>query len=223
MSQKQTATFIYHLTMKRSKKAVLAEYGPAFWEKFQKGSDERFSSLIREFPDIGKSMFAFNYAYAPGYVAWYKTMEELSLSAEQRDLLMLLMNEKMLLTVPKGLLHLVGKAYLSNMRKGSALHVKRQQEGKLHDLDWKVDYRDVDKEHFEIDILECGFIKYARHYQAEGMLPGICQVDYMISHYMNVGFERTKTLGAGGCCCDGKYAMCGSCKWDPKVRLQERR
>ena len=54
------------------------------------------------------------------------------------------------------------------------------------------------------------------------MPPGICQVDYMISHYMNVGFERTKTLGAGGCCCDGKYAMCGSCKWDPKVRLQER-
>ena len=47
------------------------------------------------------SEFSLNYAYAPSYVAWYKTMRSLGLDARQADELMWLMNEKMLLTVPR--------------------------------------------------------------------------------------------------------------------------
>lgn len=39
------------------------------------------------------------------------------------------------------------------------------------------------------------------------MLPGICRVDYLIAHYMNVGFDRTQTLGEGGTMCDCRYKM----------------
>lgn len=63
-------------------------------------------------------------------------------------------------------------------------------------------------------ITECGFIKYAEKYHVMGMLPAICQVDYMIAHYMHVGFGRTQTLGAGCACCDGCYAMHGECSWN---------
>lgn len=55
------------------------------------------------------------------------------------------------------------------------------------------------------------------------MLPAICQVDYMISHYMNVGFERTGTLGTGCDKCDGKYCLKGQCDWDIEKRLAERK
>ena len=54
-------------------------------------------------------------------------------------------------------------------------------------------------------------------------LPAICQVDYLISNLMGVGFERSQTLGAGGCMCDCKYAMNGKCEWDIEKRLREQK
>ncbi|MDO4357099.1 MAG: L-2-amino-thiazoline-4-carboxylic acid hydrolase [Clostridia bacterium] len=93
----------------------------------------------------------------------------------------------------------------------------------VHSFDWMIKYQEVDRNTFCIDITSCGFIAYAKKYDAEGMLPGICQVDYMISHYMNVGFDRTQTLGAGGSCCDGRYCMNGYCEFDIEKRLAERK
>lgn len=58
---------------------ITAEYGRDFWKQFKEISDNRFRELIAEFPDIGESMFALNYAYAPGYVAWWNAMEQLGL------------------------------------------------------------------------------------------------------------------------------------------------
>lgn len=103
--------------MSRSRKMIIEKYGRDFWDKFKSGSDKLFREVLKETPDIGESVFSFNYAYAPSYVAWYKTMRELSLTAEQADELMWLMNEKMLLTVPKPFLHMAGKTYLNGFRK----------------------------------------------------------------------------------------------------------
>ena len=222
MSQKGTAKFLYHLTMGRSRKLIKQKYGNDFWYSFKELSDRRFRELISEFPDIGDSMFAFNYCYAPGYVAWYTAMEKLKLAPHERDVLMLEMNEKMLLTVPKPLLHAVGKAYYRNMSKGAKRRTEKKPDS-IHPFDWEMQYTEKDRDNFRIDITACGFIAYARKYGGEGMLPGICQVDYMISHYMNVGFERTQTLGAGGCCCDGCYHINGYCEFDIEKRLSERK
>ena len=222
MSQRSTAKFIYRLTMLRSRKLIREKYSLDWWRRFKELSDSRFQELISEFPDIGDSMFAFNYCYAPGYVVWYKAMEKLELDAHERDVLMLQMNEKMLLTVPKPLLHAVGRTYYRNMSRDAKKRAANPPEH-IHPFDWSIDYREIDKDTFCIDIKSCGFIAYARKYGAAGMLPGICQVDYMISHYMNVGFERTQTLGAGGSCCDGHYCMNGHCEFDIEKRLAERK
>lgn len=102
--------FIYRLTMARSKKMIVQTYGKDFYIQFRNRSDSLFKSVLKETPDIGESIFSFNYAYVPSYVAWYKTMMELGLNQKQADELMWHMNEKMLLTVPKPLLHRGGKA-----------------------------------------------------------------------------------------------------------------
>lgn len=210
MSQKQTANFIYHLTMFRSRRMIQEEFGNDFYQQFKEYSDIKFKELMNEFEDIGESMFAFNYAYAPSYVAWYTSMEKLGLDRHACDVLMLKMNEKMLLTVPKVFLHMVGKMYYRNMSQQAA---KRQETSckKLHPFDWDIDYRKIDDDTFEIDIKTCGFIAYTKKYGGIGMLPGICKVDYMISHYMHVGFDRTQTLGSGGKLCDCRYCLNGSC------------
>lgn len=211
--------FIYLLTMSRSRKMIIQKYGKDFWDKFKSGSDKLFKEVLRETPDIGESVFSFNYAYAPSYVAWYKTMRALSMTAEQADELMWLMNEKMLLTVPKPFLHMTGKAYLNGFRKKAAKHMERQKNG-LHPFDWEISYRNIDSNSFKIDITKCGFIAYAKKFGAEGMLPGICSVDYMISHYMGNGFKRTTTLGYGDKCCDCHYELTGKCPLHPEGKMK---
>ena len=76
------------------------------------------------------------------------------------------MNEKMLLTVPKPLLHRVGKAYLNSFRKKAKQHMLRQENGSLHPFDWEIEYRDINKNEFMIKIKKCGFITYADKFDA---------------------------------------------------------
>lgn len=203
--------FIYRLTMCRSKKYIRDTYGDEFWKIFKANSDAVFKKVAAELPDIGDSIFSFNYAYAPSYVAWYQTMQKLGLSPEEADSLMWKMNEKMLLSVPKPLLHAVGKTYLNSFRKKAAKHMERQKAGNLHENDWLIEYRNLDANTFEIDIKRCGFITVAEKYGVKGILPGICGVDYIVAHYMGNGFTRTQTLGDGDACCNCHYELTGVC------------
>lgn len=203
--------FIYRLTMCRSKWYIQKQYGKSFWKSFREHSDAVFRQVAAELPDIGDSIFSFNYAYAPSYVAWYRSMRQLGLDAGQADDLMWKMNEKMLLSVPKPFLHMAGKSYLNSFRKKAKQHLQRQGKPGFSEYDWLIDYRDIDANSFEIDIRRCGFITVAKKYGVEGMLPGICSVDYMVSHYMGNGFSRTKTLGDGDECCNCHYELTGKC------------
>ena len=203
--------FIYRLTMCRSKGYIQKQYGKSFWKSFREHSDAVFRQVAAELPDIGDSIFSFNYAYAPSYVAWYRSMRQLGLDAGQADDLMWKMNEKMLLSVPKPFLHMAGKSYLNSFRKKAKQHLQRQGKPGFSEYDWLIDYRDIDANSFEIDIRRCGFITVAKKYGVEGMLPGICSVDYMVSHYMGNGFSRTKTLGDGDKCCNCHYELTGKC------------
>lgn len=203
--------FIYRLTMCRSKGYIQKQYGKSFWKSFREHSDAVFRQVAAELPDIGDSIFSFNYAYAPSYVAWYRSMRQLGLDAGQADDLMWKMNEKMLLSVPKPFLHMAGKSYLNSFRKKAKQHLQRQGKPGFSEYDLLIDYRDIDANSFEIDIRRCGFITVAKKYGVEGMLPGICSVDYMVSHYMGNGFSRTKTLGDGDECCNCHYELTGKC------------
>lgn len=203
--------FIYRLTMCRSKGYIQKQYGKSFWKSFREHSDAVFRQVAAELPDIGDGIFSFNYAYAPSYVAWYRSMRQLGLDAGQADDLMWKMNEKMLLSVPKPFLHMAGKSYLNSFRKKAKQHLQRQGKPGFSEYDWLIDYRDIDANSFEIDIRRCGFITVAKKYGVEGMLPGICSVDYMVSHYMGNGFSRTKTLGDGDECCNCHYELTGKC------------
>ena len=55
--------FIYHLTMMRSKGYIKKTYGADFWKRFKQSSDAVFKKVVKELPDIGESIFSFNYAY----------------------------------------------------------------------------------------------------------------------------------------------------------------
>mgnify|MGYP001004537894 CR=1 FL=1 len=214
---------IYRVTMKMSKKFLIEKYSQERYKAFCLRSKQIFNEILPTIPDIGKSIFSFNYKFAPSYIAWYKAFSEMGLSQEEINQNIWAMNEKMTGIVPKSLLHIVGKAYFNSFRKKAAEHIKRQNSVGIHPYDWQIKYRYIDKNCFEIDILTCPFKKLAHEYGVEGLLPGICRMDYLFASLMKNGFERTKTLGDGDDCCNCRYYLEGSCEWAPEKGFEHRK
>lgn len=214
---------IYLLTMMRSRKVLINKYGKEFWDSFSKYSREKLAEILPLTPDIGKSLFSFNYQFGTVYIAWYKTFMELGLQQQEAWETIWLMSEKMVTTIPKSLLHFMGRTYINGFRKEAVAHVERQRNNALHPYDWRIDYREISPNTFELDITGCAIKKLAHDFDAEGLLPGICRMDYLLSHLMGNGFERTKTLGDGDDCCNCRYHIEGSCEWSPEKGFEGRR
>ncbi|MEN6350201.1 MAG: L-2-amino-thiazoline-4-carboxylic acid hydrolase [Syntrophomonas sp.] len=115
------------------------------------------------------------------------------------------------------------KAYIGGFRKKAAEHAKKTRANALHPYDWKIAYREINENTFEIDITECAMLKLAKDFDVLGMYPAICRMDYLFSHYMGNGFERTKTLGDGDECCNCRYHIVGNCEWSPEKGFESRR
>lgn len=214
---------LYNIAMHRSRGYFKKQYGPAFWRSFKAGSDARLAAILPNVPDIGESVFAFNYLFAPYYIAWYKTLLELGNAPQEADKNLWVMNERMVRTLPNFLLKLAGRVYLGSFRRKAASHEARQIAGKLHPYDWKIAYRPIDANTYEIDILECAYVKLTNDLDARGMLPGVCRMDYLFSHLMGNGFTRTKTIADGDACCNCRYQLKGTCEWSPEKGFTDRK
>lgn len=218
-----SSNVLYRITMNRSKKYIVKKYGSGFWNGFKLKSGQYLASILPKVPDIGESVFAFNYKFGPPYMAWYKAFMDSGLSRDEAGREIWAMNECLVTTIPKWLLPLSGKSYIGGFRKKAAEHVRRTKANDLHPYDWKIDYREINKNTFEIEITECAMLKLGKDFDALGMYPAICRMDYLFSHYMGNGFERTKTLGDGDDCCNCRYHIVGNCEWSPEKGFESRK
>lgn len=209
--------------MRRSKSYLVKQYSTEWYNSFRLLSLKILNDISVKVPDIGNSIFSLNYKFAPIYIAWYKAMEELKVPRDESMKMIWLMNERMIQILPDCLLRIVGKFYFTSFRKKAKKHIQRQNLGQLHPYDWEIEYRDIDNNCFEIDIKACGIKKLAEQYHAEGMLPGICRMDYLFASMMHNGFVRTKTLGDGDDCCNCRYYVKGNCEWAPEKGFEDRK
>lgn len=214
---------IFALSMKTSKKYFCKKYGILWFMNFKKISKENLDDISKRIPKIGNSIFSMNYKFAPIYIAWYKAFEELKIEPNQIDKEIWVLNENLMNIFPKFLLKLSGKIYLNGFRKRAKNHVYKQNLGKLHPHDWKINFKDVDSNSFEINITECAYKKLAEEFNVKKMLPGICRMDYLMANLMGNGFQRTKTLGDGDNCCNCRYEIIGDCEWSPEKGFINRR
>ena len=214
---------IFRFTMARSRSFIKKKYGHEFWVSFSGLSKKHLKEILPKVPDIGDSIFSFNYKFGPSYISWCKSFLQLGLAQEETIENIWMMNEKMVTAIPRPFLHNSGKAYMGGFRKKAAAHVKKQNRGELHPYDWKVAYREIDKNSFELDITECALKKLAHDLDADGLLPGICRMDYLFSSVMGNGFVRTKTLGDGDDCCNCHYELDGKCEWSPEKGFADRK
>lgn len=214
---------IFNIAMRKSKSFLIGKYSAKWFNSFQALSRQHFQEILPQVPNIGSSIFSFNYKFAPAYIAWYKAFSELGVTQEEIDRNIWCINEKMVGVIPSPLMHMVGKSYFSSFRRKAAKHIQRQNTIGIHPYDWQIEYRNVDDNCFEIDIKTCGIKKLAEDFGVRGLLPGICRMDYLFAHLMNNGFERTKTLGDGDDCCNCCYYLTGNCEWSPEKGFTDRK
>ena len=214
---------IFLIGMRKGKKYLIERYSREWYQNFRNRSKERLNQALPKVPNIGKSVFSLNYKFAPVYIAWYLTLEDMKISQKEIDEVIWKLNERITDIIPLPFMHLVGKSYFSSFRKKAEEHMKKQKIGQIHPYDWEIEFRDVDSNCFEIDILSCGFQKLTKDFGAEGLLPGICRMDYLYAHLMKNGFERTKTLGDGDECCNCRYYLTGDCEWSPEKGFVDRK
>ena len=209
--------------MSKSKKYFCKKYGQEWYANFRQLSYQFFDDICPKVPNIGTSIFSMNYKFAPAYIAWYKALQQLKFDPNEIDKEIWTLNENLMNIFPAFLLKLIGKTYLNSFRKKAKNHIERQKQGKLHPYDWKLDFRPIDSNTFEINIKECAYKKLAQDFQVEEMLPGICRMDYLMANLMGNGFTRTKTLGDGNDCCNCRYARVGNCEWSPEKGFVDRK
>jgi hypothetical protein len=215
--------FIYTITMMRSKSVLTKKYGKSFWNDFSQISKRELNEILPQVTDIGESLFSLNYSFGPAYIAWFKAFSEQGLNVDEIGKNIWLMNERMITIIPQPILKQIGKSNLQACRKKAKNHVEKQNIGKIHPYDWKVNYRDINTNTFEIDITECALKRMADDFGASDLLPSICRMDYMFSHLMGNGFERTMTLGDGNDLCNCRYHIVGKCEWSPEKGFVNRK
>lgn len=220
---KNKIKIIFNIVLWSSRKEIINRYSKEFYIKFHELARENLDNIIDEIPNIGDSIFALNYCFGPCYISWYKAYLELGLNSQSANEMIWKMNELFINLVPKAFMGMVGNKYIGYFRRKGKKHEFLSERNEVHSFDWKIRYRNINSSTFEIDIYECGMIKLCDKFNAMGLLPMMCRMDYLFSHYMRCGFERTKTLADGDECCNCRYIMGGSCQWAPEKGFKDRK
>jgi hypothetical protein len=214
---------IFKVALWSSRKEIINEHSKEFYNEFCKLATDNLKSIIDEIPNIGDSVFSFNYYFCPSYIAWYKTYLKLGIESDDANQMIWKMNEALVKFIPKIFMKMSMNKYIGDFRKKAQRHELLSDKNQVHIFDWKIRYRNISKTTFEIDIYECGMIKLCSKFNAMGLFPYMCRMDYLFSHYMGNGFERTKTLGDGNNCCNCRYIIDGECEWSPEKGFEKRK
>lgn len=64
----------------------------------------------------------------------------------------------------------------------------------------------VDKKYMQMDMTMCPYVKYAKRFNVEELIPIFCDSDFATyGNLSGISFKRTQTLGTGGNKCDFKF------------------
>jgi hypothetical protein len=203
---------LYFIILILSKKAIIEQYGNSFYQEFRRLSLSIFNDLYRKTPDIGKTLFPIIYQSCPALISFYKAYRQLGLSNDEAGKMLWKMFETMMQSIPKATMQKIACNFIRNCRKKAQYHERRSLENSTHPYDWKISYREISEDIFELDIHECAIIKLSRDFDALDIFPWICQVDYLIASY-GYGLERSKTLADGDELCNSRFILSERSQW----------
>lgn len=206
-----------------TRRYITSNYGMNFSIEFCSLSKKYLKEMIPQIPDIGDSIFKTSYLVAPCYISWFKACQDLKDDVAFSNKMIWDLNEYIIKKVPRFLIPFIRKIYLGTIMKKAESHSRKSKNNTVSKYDWKTRYTKIDKNTFNIDIYECGIKKLCDKFDTNEMLPSICRMDYLLSHYLRHGFKRTKTLGDCNDCCNNIFCTHGSCEWSPEKGFENRK
>jgi hypothetical protein len=97
------STILFLLGNRASKRYLRLNYGAAFQRAFSHKAKVEFRCVNPCLPDIGSSVFRFNFAFTPAYIAWYRAALSLDVGQEETIRLIWKINELLIRLVPERL------------------------------------------------------------------------------------------------------------------------
>jgi hypothetical protein len=218
------STVIFYMGLISANNDIVKRHGQPFYRDFKARAKREYRAILPQVPNIGGSIFKFNYAFTPAYISWYRVFRAMGLDKACAIEWIWKINENMIRLIPSWVLKRYGaKVYLGGFRKKAPGHAMKSAQNDLPEYDYRLRFREIDGNTFEIDIYECGMKKLCEKLDALDLFPGICRIDYLVSHYLGCGFYRTKTLGDGDDCCNCRYEISGTCAWEPEKGFVDRK
>ncbi len=211
------------VTMLAGKKRIIKMNGKSFYKEFYKDSLSLMKEIRREVPDIGKSLFRFNYEFGVCYVVWFKVLTKLSFSHERTIQEIWNLTNDFLHIFPRFFMKVYAQFFIKSWRNGAKRITENPMKYSANKFDYKIQFNNINGNTFEIIFIECAMKKLFQQFDAIALMPGVCRIDYLMFNYMSIGFERTKTLGDGDDCCNCKYSLKGSCEWSPEKGFIKRK
>lgn len=215
--------FMSSFLLKLSKQLIVKERGTIFYGTLKKKIKQHLSEIIPQVPKIGDSIFKSSYLMGVFFIAWFKAFLELGLSTEEANLWIWKVTENALKKIPVCCTGIAKKIYIGGMLRKAESHYRKSLSGSLPEFDWKIEYKKVNDNEFFLNTYECGIQKLCTKFHTEEMLPSICRMDYLTSHYLNCGFSRDKTLGDGYELCNNTFYINGECEWAPEKGFVHRK
>jgi hypothetical protein len=107
-----TSTAIFLIGLKAAQKDIVKRHGQPLYKEFKAKAKREYRAILPQVPDIGDSIFKFNYAFTPAYIAWYKAFRAMGLDKACAVELIWKINESMLRLIPSWLLNATGQKYI---------------------------------------------------------------------------------------------------------------
>lgn len=209
---------IMRFIQRRIKRPFIRKFGDTFYRDFCKQSVKNLQEVLSAVPDIGKSVFSWDYYFIISCFNWFDTFKKMGQNPDQTRLNLNFICEEFLKSWPPYLLKFTGKYLYHGIHLFRANEAeKKADEGSLHAFDWRIRFKRLDRNTFQFDIYECGALKLAKKLDMLDAFPNICRMDYLLCHYMGIEFKRTGTLADGDACCDCCFKYPGYTPWPVNI------
>ena len=185
-----------------------ARFGPSRSKTLAQDIQREYKALTLEAPYIGgeDNMFTEWLNYGVYYLAVYHVLKSLGQTVEQVGRIVYATYETMA-DYPAWMLRLVGdlkygQGYVERLRAATTVSQERRYPG-----DWTCTFIEGDGETFDygLDVTECGICKFYHTQGADELAPYMCLSDYVVSHALDRGLVRYKTVAEGAEVCDFRY------------------
>lgn len=202
-------------TNEMAEKYMVEKYGEAIAKEVAKKAPEIFERLLPDMPDIGgkRNLLIDNFVIAAHYVAFYRPMKNLGLTAVDLGRMMYDLDEMYISSYQPSS---SGSGSDSQENSGQRSYESITKAWKDW-ADWTLErkypenfvavFRQGNGSDFDFgfDISECAFCKYLHAHAMDELAPYPCLYDFIASRAFGTGLVRNKTISMGDDICEFRY------------------